>query len=66
VLQSVSLTQPHVAEAGMQTGVAGSVAQALLSSDEQSRHSPALAVPAGWQAGIVDEGHENGPGFVAA
>ncbi len=62
----MSLTQPHVAVEGMQTGVIGCVAQALLSSAEHRRHWPALAVPPGWQAGIIDDGQESGPGFDAA
>jgi hypothetical protein len=49
----------------MHTGVVGTVAHALLSTEEQRAHWPARPVPAGWHAPRAAFGHESGPGFVA-
>jgi hypothetical protein len=64
-LQSVSLTQPHVAVVVLHTGVAIAAAHAELLSDEHWPHSPTSGAPVGWHAGRVAEGHEFGPGLLA-
>lgn len=62
--QSLSFTHPQVAEDVMQTGVACCVTQRESLTDEHTPHSPASALPGGWQAGSVLVGQESGPGLV--
>jgi len=65
-LQSVSLRQPHVADAVTHVGVVACDAHSVLLIDEHWPHWPASVAPVGWHAGSAAVGHESGPGFCVA
>jgi hypothetical protein len=59
----VSSTQPQTALATTHTGVPGLPWQTVALVAEHCVHAPAIALPAGWQAGSCGVGHAPGPGL---